>query len=50
MDDGIGKTIKLFLLWWSLYFATLIIGTILGHIFKNNEFMKWACQIVVWAY
>ena len=42
MDDGIGKTIKLFLLWWSLYFATLIIGTILGHIFKNNEFMKWA--------
>lgn len=42
MDDGIGKTIKLFLLWWSLYFATLIIGTILGHIFKNIEFMKWA--------
>ena len=41
MDDGIGKTIKLFLLWWSLYFATLIIGTILGHIFKNIEFMKW---------
>ena len=42
MDDGIGKTIKLFLIWWSLYFATLIIGTILGHIFKNIEFMKWA--------
>ena len=41
MDDGIGKTIKLFLIWWSLYFATLIIGTILGHIFKNIEFMKW---------
>ena len=42
MNEGFSKTIKLFLLWWSLYFATLIIGTILGHIFKNIEFMKWA--------
>ena len=42
MDDGIGKTIKLFLLWWSLYLATLIICTILGHVFKNIEITKWA--------
>jgi hypothetical protein len=41
MEEGIGKTVKLFLLWWSLYFATLIIGTILGHVLKNTEIMKW---------
>ena len=41
MGEGIGKTVKLFLLWWSLYLATLIIGTILGHVFKNHEIMKW---------
>lgn len=42
MDEGIGKSIKLFLLWWSLYLATLIICTILGHVFKNIEITKWA--------
>ena len=41
MEEGISKTVKLFLLWWSLYLATLIIGTILGHVFKNHEIMKW---------
>ena len=41
MGEGIGKTVKLFLLWWSLYLATLIIGTILGHVIKNHEIMKW---------
>lgn len=41
MDDGIGKTIKLFLLWWSLYFATIVIGIIFGRVFKNIEIMKW---------
>ena len=41
MDDGIGKTIKLFLLWWSLYFATVVIGIIFGRVFKNIEIMKW---------
>ena len=41
MDEGIGKSVKLFLIWWSLYFATLIIGTIFGRVFKNIEIMKW---------
>ena len=41
MEEGIGKTVKLFLLWWSLYLATQIIGTILGHFLKNTEIMKW---------
>ena len=41
MEEGIGNTVKLFLLWWSLYLATQIIGTILGHVFKNTEIMKW---------
>ena len=42
MNKELGKTIKLFLLWWSLYLATLIICTILGHVFKNIEITKWA--------
>ena len=42
MNEEFGKSIKLFLLWWSLYFATLIIGTFLGHVFKNIEVTKWA--------
>lgn len=41
MDEGIGKSVKLFLLWWSLYFATIVIGIIFGRVFKNNEIMKW---------
>ena len=41
MNDGLGNTIKLFLLWWFLYLATLVIGTILGRVFKNIEIMKW---------
>lgn len=42
MNDGLGNTIKLFLLWWFLYLVTLVIGTILGHVFKNIEITKWA--------
>ena len=41
MDEGIGKSVKLFLLWWSLYFATIVIGIIFGRVFKNIEIMKW---------
>ncbi len=41
MDDGIGKSVKLFLLWWSLYFATIVIGIIFGRVFKNIEIIKW---------
>ena len=42
MNDGLGNTIKLFLLWWFLYLVTLVIGTILGRVFKNIEVTKWA--------
>lgn len=45
MDDGIGKTIKLFLLWNSLYFAVGIIGVFLGHICKSEEIMKWTLAL-----
>ena len=45
MDDGIGKTIKLFLLWSFLYFAVGIIGVFLGHICKSEEIMKWTLAL-----
>lgn len=45
MDDGIGKTIKLFLLWSFLYFAVGIIGVFLGHICKSEEIMKWTLVV-----
>ena len=41
MDEGIGKSVKLFLIWWSLYFSTIVIGIIFGRVFKNIEIMKW---------
>ena len=41
MNEGFGKSVKLFLLWWFLYLATAIIGAILGRVFKNIEIMKW---------
>ena len=45
MDEGIGKTIKLFLLWSFLYFAVGIIGVFLGHICKSEEIMKWTLAL-----
>jgi hypothetical protein len=44
MDDGIGKTIKLFLLWLGLFLALPIIGAIVGRFFTspaNYEILKW---------
>ena len=41
MNEGFGKSVKLFLLWWFLYLATLVIGNILGQVFKNVEIAKW---------
>jgi hypothetical protein len=35
MDEGIGKTIKLFLLWWGLFLVPPIMGAIVGHFFMN---------------
>lgn len=45
MDEGIGKTIKLFLLWSFLYFAVGIIGVFLWHICKSEEIMKWTLVV-----
>lgn len=45
MDDGIGKTIKLFLLWLGLFLALPIIGSIIGRFFTspaNYEILKWS--------
>lgn len=45
MDDGIGKTIKLFLLWLGLFLAPPIIGAIVGRFFTspaNYEILKWS--------
>jgi hypothetical protein len=45
MDEGIGKTIKLFLLWLGLFLALPIIGAIVGRFFMrpaNYEILKWA--------
>lgn len=45
MDDGIGKTIKLFLLWLGLFLALPIIGAIVGRFFMspaNYEILKWS--------
>jgi hypothetical protein len=44
MDEGIGKTIKLFLLWWGLFLVPPIMGAIVGHFFMNPanyEIVKW---------
>lgn len=45
MSEGIGRTLKLLLLFGGLYIAIVIIGTILGHIFKNFEIMKWTLVV-----
>ena len=45
MDEGIGKTIKLFLLWWGLFLVPPIIGAIIGRFFMNHanyEILKWS--------
>ena len=45
MDEGIGKTIKLFLLWLGLFLAPPVIGAIVGRFFMNPanyEILKWA--------
>ena len=44
MDEGIGKTIKLFLLWWGLFLAPLFISLLVCRIFLNRidyDYMDW---------
>ena len=45
MNEEFVKSVKLFLLFGGLYIATVIIGAILGHIFKNVEIMKWTLVV-----
>ena len=54
MDEGIGKTIKRFLLWCGLFLALPIIGAIVGRFFTNHanyEILKWArllgCVLII---
>lgn len=45
MDERIGKTVKLFLLWLGLFLALPIIGAIVGRFFTspaNYEILKWS--------
>lgn len=42
MDRRIWRTVKLFLFWCFLYFAPMIIGTIVGDICKNDAIIGWA--------
>ena len=42
MDGKIWRTVKLFLFWCFLYFAPMIIGTIVGDICKNDAIIGWA--------
>ena len=41
MNEELGKTIKLFLIWLFLLYGTQFISGITGHVFKNIEIAKW---------
>lgn len=41
MNDEIGKTVKLIIVWLFLYIATTVIATVLGRVFNNYEILKW---------
>ena len=41
MNEEIGKTVKLILVWLFLYLATTVIVTVLGRVFNNYEILKW---------
>lgn len=45
MNEGLRKTIKLFLLWWILFIVPIIIGTIVSKIFPN----RMGCNIMAWS-
>ena len=45
MNEEFVKSVKLLLIFVGLYIATVIIGAILGHIFKNVEIMKWTLVV-----
>jgi membrane protease YdiL (CAAX protease family) len=48
MDKELGKTIKLFLLWWFLFLVPTIVGFILGCIFSkgsHDEIMSWSILV-----
>ena len=41
MNEEIGKTVKLIIVWLFLYVATTVISAVLGGVFKNYEITKW---------
>ena len=41
MNEEIGKTVKLIVVWLFLYLATTVIATVLGRVFNNYEILKW---------
>ena len=41
MNEEIGKTVKLIIVWLFLYVATTVIAAVLGGVFKNYEIAKW---------
>ena len=41
MNEEIGKTVKLILVWLFLLYGTQFISGITGHVFKNIEIAKW---------
>lgn len=41
MNEEIGKTVKLIIVWLFLYLATTVIATVLGRVFNNYEILKW---------
>ena len=48
MNEGFGKTIKLFLLWWFLFLVPTIVGFILGRIFSkgsHDEILSWSILV-----
>jgi hypothetical protein len=54
MDGKIWRTVKLFLFWCFLYFAPIIIGTIVGRIYKNDAIIGWtmllACLLIIFVF
>lgn len=45
MEEGLGRTIKMFLLWCLLYCAVAVVGNIVGSITNSDEIMSWTMLI-----
>ena len=45
MEEGLGRTIKRFLLWCLLYCAVAVVGNIVGNITGSDDIMSWTMLI-----